>query len=134
MLNPSVADADIDDPTIGRCISFATREGYGGIVVINMFAYRATNPDALIKEALDPIGPDNESTIEAVLTTAGFFGVPILCAWGANHMAVNRQAEHLRILKRFPDVARVCLGLTVNGCPRHPLYMPGDQEFVPFSP
>ena len=45
MLNPSTADADEDDRTIRRCIGFAHREGCNGITVVNIGAYRATDPD-----------------------------------------------------------------------------------------
>jgi hypothetical protein len=60
MLNPSTADAREDDPTIRRCMSFARREGYGGIWVQNLFAYRATSPAAM-KAATDPFGPRRSS-------------------------------------------------------------------------
>ena len=63
MLNPSTADADIDDPTIRRCINFAKREGCGSLMVVNLFAYRATSP-ADMKAAVDPIGSGNPTTLE----------------------------------------------------------------------
>jgi len=65
MLNPSTADADIDDPTIRRCMAFARREHAGGIIVANVFAYRATSPADLWK-ATDPFGPWNDDTLETV--------------------------------------------------------------------
>ena len=59
MLNPSTADASTNDPTIRRCIAFAVREGFGSIVVTNLFAFRATSPDAM-KAAVDPVGPSGD--------------------------------------------------------------------------
>jgi hypothetical protein len=44
MLNPSTADADLDDPTIRKCIGFAKANRHGGIIVVNLFAWRATDP------------------------------------------------------------------------------------------
>ena len=80
MLNPSTADASEDDPTIRRCLGFARRERAGGLVVANLFAFRATDPKAL-EDAADPIGPDNARWIETcVRETSG----PIVAAWGAS--------------------------------------------------
>jgi hypothetical protein len=57
-LNPSVADSAVDDPTIRRMVGFAKRENCGGIVVVNWFAWRATDPAELL-EATHPTGPEN---------------------------------------------------------------------------
>src|SRR5688572_12557148 len=65
-LNPSTADDEKDDPTIRRCIGFAKRWGYGGVVMLNLFAYRATRPDAMwaarVADA-DIVGPQNDAHI-----------------------------------------------------------------------
>ena len=76
MLNPSTADASLDDPTIRRCMGFARAWGYGGIVVHNLYALRATDPRQL-RDHPDPVGPVNDSYI------AGW-RVPTICAWGAH--------------------------------------------------
>ena len=49
MLNSSTANANNDDPTIRRCINFAKAWGFGDLYVCNIFAYRATNPQELLK-------------------------------------------------------------------------------------
>ena len=63
MLNPSVADAELDDPTIRRCIGFAKREGCTELTVVNLFAYRSTDPEGLLIQTRDPIGDMNDAYI-----------------------------------------------------------------------
>lgn len=120
MLNPSTADASDDDPTIRRCIGFARREGAGGIVVANLFAFRSTDPTAL-EIAPDPIGPDNARWIETcVRETSG----PIVAAWGASVPKRLDLLVHMRIVALLPLDRLRCLGWTASGAPRHPLYLP----------
>lgn len=128
MLNPSTADAELDDPTIRRCIGFARREGLGGIRVVNLYALRATNPAAL-KSAADPVGPENDEHIVWALTSALGSDAPVVAAWGA--LAEDSRARavfHLAGLE-FPWQA---LGFTKGGRPRHPLYLRGDAPLVPW--
>lgn len=118
MLNPSTADAHVDDPTIRRCIGFALREGYGGIHVVNLMAYRATDPGDCLAQS-DPIGPENDDYLERAARSASL----VVCAWGARapEWIVRRGICHLA-----GDVAGaglVCLGKTKDGSPRHPLYV-----------
>lgn len=56
MLNPSTADETLDDPTIRRVRSFSQREGYGSLVVVNLYAMRATDPKGLIGSVVDNVG------------------------------------------------------------------------------
>lgn len=123
MLNPSTADAAVDDPTIRRCISFAKREGYDGIEVINLYALRATDPKELIV-ADDPEGPDNEKHWEEVLHDHSI-GM-VVAAWGAGLKAQIPS----RALSLWSLGGWYCLGKTKSGEPRHPLYIRGDQELV----
>jgi hypothetical protein len=124
MLNPSTADATKDDPTIRRCIGFAKREGCGGLVVVNIFAFRATSP-ADMRAADDPIGPDNDEHIMDALVDADG---PVVAAWGS--LGSYRGRDHdVRLLT---DVPLWCLGLTKAGAPRHPLYVKGDAPLLPF--
>ncbi len=69
MLNPSTADASQNDPTIERCVRRAKQLGYGAIEVVNLFAYRSTNPSALYT-VTDPVGPDNDAHITEVASKA----------------------------------------------------------------
>lgn len=125
MLNPSTADASLDDPTIRRCMSFARREAYGGIVVMNLFALRATDPAAL-KGAADPLGPDNDGHLAALFEYAQARQLPIVAAWGV-HGVLNGRAAAVKAVASIAGARLVCFGHTKSGHPKHPLYIAGDQ-------
>lgn len=89
MLNPSTADGLKDDATIRKCMRFAWIWGYGGIVVVNLFAWRATNPK-MVAALPDQrgTGPLNDDFIEAAVTESG--STLTVCAWGAQMFARPR--------------------------------------------
>lgn len=130
MLNPSTADATIDDPTIRRCIGFARREGYDGLAVVNLYAYRATDPKALPALHAPAVGPENDRTLNVFLNRTIQTGDEIIAAWGTN--ATTRRVNE--VLALAAGVNWKCLGLTKNGHPKHPLYIPSDQPFENYSP
>ncbi len=114
MLNPSRADAHVDDPTIRRCVSFSQAWGFGELEVVNLFALRTHDPAELVTHA-DPVGPDNDDHIEQAVDRAQ----TVIAAWGACAHAADR-AHHVpsRIVSSL-----LCLGVTRAGFPRHPLYV-----------
>jgi len=123
MLNPSIADATIDDPTIRRCIGFSKGWGAGGITVVNLFALRATNPKELLK-ATDPIGPENDRYLRQAFDAARIAGGRVVAGWGAHGMA-ERRAQQVRALT---SGMIECVGVTGSGAPKHPLYVKGDTQ------
>jgi hypothetical protein len=126
MLNPSTADATTDDRTIGRCRAFAQAWGCNGLVVANLYAFRATRP-ADLWLAPDPVGPENDEYLLQVAAEAG----QIVCAWGADARA-DRVAAVTSMLVDAGAVLR-CLGTTkLTGAPRHPLYVRGDQPLIDY--
>jgi len=131
MLNPSKADATIDDPTIRRCCSFAEAHGYGGIEVVNLYAYRATSPKELRAEGW-PIGPENDDFLLDAFRRAMLRGSSIVCAWGAEAARTPRAGQVLHMI-RGVGPQPYCLGTTAEGYPRHPLYVRGDAKFRPFA-
>lgn len=129
MLNPSTADADIDDPTIRRCVGFARSWGYDGIEVINLFPFRATKP-ADLKKADDPVGPLGDYYLEQTCRQAGAERL-LLCAWGAHGGFRGRDKEVGELLSEYTLHA---LELTKKQQPRHPLYLKGSLEPFEWSP
>ncbi len=126
MLNPSTADASEDDPTIRRCIGFARDYGFGGIEVVNLFAYRTAYPSELPR-TLDAVGRENNDWI-----TATCAGRVVVMAWGAcERYAANRIDEVISLVQ---PIARdvVCLGYTKDFQPRHPLMLAKTTQRVPF--
>ncbi|HEY9081353.1 DUF1643 domain-containing protein [Magnetovibrio sp.] len=123
MLNPSTADADIDDATIRLCMGRARRMGYGGIRVINLFAYRATNPSEL-RQVDDPVGPENWKYLEQHCG-CGAAGEMTIAAWGNDGtlkgQSRERWREALEIICYDMGTPLYCLGLTKHGQPKHPL-------------
>lgn len=123
-LNPSTADETIDDPTIRRCIDFAKRWGYGSLVMTNLFAYRSTDPQGLLSVD-DPVGPDNDEALRLAAWRAGL----TVAAWGAHRLAVTRSGAVSKLLHWMPVE---CFGLTKDGAPKHPLYLPKSTTPVPY--
>lgn len=131
MLNPSTADANVDDPTIRRCIGFTKAWGYGALSVVNLFALRATNPRALLLPAYeveqagfahavrDTIGPHNDAWIDRAQDEANL----VVAAWGNYGSLHGRDQQVIDIVGRqFLQH----LGLTKAGQPWHPLYVRAD--------
>ena len=128
MLNPSTADHQVDDPTIRRCVAFADALGATGMVVVNLYAYRATNPAELWTVA-DPIGPDGDDTLAEFLALSARHGGPLIAAWGA-----HARPDRVDTVLSMPGADRMqALGLTKSGGPRHPLYLRADAQPVPFG-
>lgn len=129
MLNPSTADASNDDPTIRRCIGYARQWGCGRLAVLNLFAFRATDP-ADLKRAEEPVGPENRAWIERTLR--GDAAGPVVCAWGVHGEHLGQDLAVLGWLAQL-GIRPLALGLTRDGHPRHPLYAPYSAELVQFE-
>lgn len=121
MLNPSTATHEKLDPTISGLIKRARAWGYGGVVVVNLFALRATDP-RVMKMHPEPIGPDNDEAIRLAALTAKERGVPIVAAWGAHGRHRDREAHVRRILGDCA-VEVAAFQINADGTPKHPLYV-----------
>lgn len=124
MLNPSTADAQVNDPTVRRCVGFSHAWGAGRLIVTNLYALRSTDPAAL-KTHPEPVGPENDAAILEAAREADL----VIAAWGVFE---GGRAE--AVLERLTGAGITvhALGLTKAGLPRHPLYLKGDSEPVIF--
>jgi hypothetical protein len=123
-LNPSTADEALDDPTIRRCVGYAKRWNFGGSCMVNLFAYRATQPKDMLVQ-LDPIGPDNDLTLKTLSQGAGI----VIAAWGKDGTHKGRDKQVIALMPRLH-----CLKRNRDGTPAHPLYLKSDATPVPLEP
>lgn len=128
MLNPSTADAEVDDATIRRCIGFTERFGRGELVVVNLFGFRSTNPKQLWR-ATDPSGPENGNWIIKEICRADI----VVAAWGALKRPLPEIVYDVSNAAQYFQKELQCLGATKHRDPRHPLYVRGDKELEPWD-
>lgn len=129
MLNPSTADGLTDDPTIRKCIGFTQRLGFNAFEVVNLYAFRATDPKDLtraFKLGRDVVGPLNhEFTREAIDRSS-----LVICAWGAGVRSVDLEflAEDVVTAATAHHAQVRCLGRAKQSEPRHPLMLPYSAQ------
>ena len=122
-LNLSIADENIDDPTITRCINFAKDWGYGTLLMANLFAFRSTYPKEIYLID-DPIGKDNDHYILECVKQSDL----IIACWGNNGTYMDRE----KIIKELvPNL--YCLQKNKNGTPHHSLRLSRDINPIPFN-
>jgi len=118
MLNPSTADEKTDDLTTRRCINFAKKWGYGGIMIGNIYPFRAKRPKDLrkwLKEYKYNSKYHKFYNQDRVLEMAEKADI-VVCAWGCNYKeGIPEWIEEL-------DTPLYYLELCKDGkTPKHPL-------------
>ena len=127
-LNPSTADESVNDPTVRRCIDFARTWGFGGMRMLNIFAYRATDPKNM-KLASDPVGVQNDYFLRHYVDSPD--NRLTVAAWGKHGSYLDRgQIVSSTLLS---GLAIKCFGRNKNGSPKHPLYMRSDIQLIDFT-
>lgn len=132
LLNPSKAGAFISDPTVGRCVGFAKRDGCGGIQILNLYGFRATDPRDLW-DSPDPVGASNDAIIADRVR-----GGLVVAGWG-NHGMISGRGLEVALLLTAAGVDLLCLGVTGSGQPLHPLArgrhrVPDTAPLLPWTP
>ena len=127
MLNPSTADANVDDATIRRCKDFAKRWDYGGLVVGNLFALRSKDPKALFDHPC-PKGPENDAHLQRLAEECG----AVVVAWGNSAKAFQPFRERQESVKQLLRGRMQCLGTNMDGTPKHPVRLPAAAQLRPY--
>ena len=117
-LNPSTADEVDSDPTITRCVHYARRWGYGGLLMTNIFALRSTDPKVLYRHP-EPVGEENDAWLKSCAAMAEI----IIAGWGV-HGALHGRGQAVRYI--LPQAKLHILKLTQARHPGHPLYLKAD--------
>lgn len=133
MLNPSTADAMEDDPTIGSCVRIADYNGFGGITVLNLFAFRAIDCKQL-RTAADPVGPENNEYIRSITQERRV----VVLAWGSRQKIrtprLMFRPSVVKTILRENGVELKFLRTTKGGDPEHPLFIPRSTDLKDFAP
>lgn len=126
-VNPSTADETINDPTVRKDIGFMTRLGMGGLLKLNIGAFRSTDPVAWRKSA-DPIGPENTAA-HILAYIKKFEPAIVIAAWGKNGNYAKAQCKAIADI--IPDL--LCFGRNPDGTPRHTLMLPYSSAIEAFQ-
>lgn len=128
MLNPSIADHLKGDPTLNKCLNFAIESGYGSIEIVNLFAFRATDPGKL-KKVKNPIGINNDAFIINAVTDAE----TVILAWGAEKgKYLSRDEQVLELIYQFKDKIKCFEDYSDTKKPQHPLTLKNGFILIDF--
>lgn len=125
-VNPSTADAEKDDPTIKKLICLASAWGYGGFHIVNLFAYRSSDP-AVLLTVPNPVGPEND----LYLANARKSGGKVVLMWGSKAKDISARRVEI-VFSQFKSIAYY-LRLNRDGSPAHPLYLPASLGPIKFG-
>lgn len=129
-MNPSVAAATVDDPTVQREVKRTRALGYDGFLKGNVMDYRATHPKDLRTPGVIPNSAENH----AVLIKLARMSEAVVLAHGTLPKSFKPYARELTLALASEGHTLLCLGQNADGSPKHPLYIAGAQPLMPYQP
>lgn len=129
-MNPSIADAMVNDQTVERMMRRAMMGKHGGLLVANVFSIVDTyskNLPQYIADGVDIVGPDNDAAIIRLAKRSSL----VICGWGVPGN-LNGRGEQVLALLRAAGVKPKALAFNIDGSPQHPLYLGYDVEPIDF--
>ncbi|MFD1160450.1 DUF1643 domain-containing protein [Roseovarius aestuarii] len=127
-MNPSVAAADISDPTCHRELMFARDWGYTRYLKGNMLDWRATSPKDIPTDPKMACSADNLVALLAMAEEAE----TLVMAYGKLHKRFNPVVRNVLSAMQGSDKPLTCLGVNQDGSAKHPLYLRKDTKLRDF--
>ncbi len=125
-LNPSIADAEKDDPTVTRLINFSKVWGFGGLRLCNLYTRISTDPKELFKIPVDEL---NHKDADIHMDLFAVECEKTVFMWGSSPLPDTRRERET--IYMFDEV--FCFGKSKKGKPKHPLYLPKHTQLIPFN-
>ena len=134
-INPSTAGPDSLDNTLKSVERIALGNGFDSFIMFNVYAQRATNPDAMEKTCNPKLHAENLAAFRYVLSISN--KPAVWAAWGA---IIEKRSYLPQCLRDMVAVGQAygaswyCAGqVTKKGHPHHPLYLRKDEKIKPFD-
>ena len=134
-INPSTAEPDNLDNTLKSVERIALGNGFDSFIMFNVYAQRATNPDAMEKVYNPLLHRENLEAFRYVLSISK--KPAIWAAWGAIIEKRKYLPECVRDMvsagQEFGATWHCAGAITKKGHPHHPLYLRKDEKLKPFD-
>ena len=134
-INPSTAEPDNLDNTLKSVERIALGNGFDSFIMFNVYAQRATNPDAMERTCNVLLHKENLEAFRYVLSISE--KPAIWAAWGA---IIEKRKYLSACVRDMLEVGEAygaswyCAGaITKKGHPHHPLYLRKDEKIKPFD-
>lgn len=134
-INPSTAKPDDLDNTLKSVQRIALGNGFDSFIMFNVYAQRATKPDAMEKRCNLTLHRENLEAFRYVLSLSKHPAV--WAAWGA---VIEKRDYLSACLMDMLDAGNeygaqwFCAGpISVKGHPHHPLYLRKEEKLKPFD-
>lgn len=128
-MNPSIAGADRNDPTVTKETYITKRGGGRAYVKCNVMDWISTD-QRVLRDIYNPCSIFNDNIIKEHAYRAD----KIVCAWGRLHPKLEHHADLVLDFLQHNHYKLWCLGTNKDGSPKHSLYLRNDTKPVRFYP
>ena len=122
-LNPSTANEHKLDPTSRNIKTIASKHGYYGWWLTNLYPLRTSKPHLLPLRSDTKLAKENLDFIKNILNNEAFKISAVLLCWGNNIDRFNYLRKYSTELLNYLDEINMnclCIGLTAKENPFHP--------------